>query len=81
MTFLLRPWTLTEKLALRKFESVDYIAPNSRVYRQWLSAQPFKRYWDRWLMMGAIGITVGAIGFGLHFLIAVLAFMKYHVTR
>ena len=28
-----------EKVRLRKFESIDYLAPCSRVYRQWLAAQ------------------------------------------
>ena len=70
-----------EKKQLAAFESIDYFAPSSRVYRQWLSAQPWGRYWDRWLLMAAIGITVGAVGFLLHFCIHALAFIKYHGTR
>ena len=70
-----------ERVRLRQFESIDYLAPSSRVYRQWLSAQPWGRYWDRWLMMALIGLSIGVIGFFLHFFINALAFGKYHGTR
>lgn len=74
-------YTAREKLKLQKFESIDYFAPSSRVYRRWLSAQPWNRYWDRWVLMAMIGLAVGAVGFGLHFLIHALSFVKYHGTR
>ena len=74
-------YTTREKRKLQAHESIDYLAPSSRVYRRWLSAQPWNRYWDRWLLMAAIGIAVGAVGFTLHFLIHALAFIKNHGTR
>ena len=74
-------YTPAEKRKLQGYESIDYFAPSSRVYRRWLSVQPWSRYWDRWLVMAAIGIAVGAVGFTLHFLIHALAFIKYHGTR
>ncbi|KAL4529321.1 hypothetical protein Ndes2526A_g04115 [Nannochloris sp. 'desiccata'] len=74
-------YTTREKRKLQAHESIDYLAPSSRVYRRWLSAQPWNRYWDRWLLMAAIGIAVGTVGFTLHFLIHTLAFIKNHGTR
>lgn len=40
-------YSRAERARLRQFESIDYLAPSSRVYRRWLSAQPFGRDWDR----------------------------------
>jgi chloride channel 7 len=74
-------YTTREKRKLQAHESIDYLAPSSRVYRRWLSAQPWNRYWDRWLLMAAIGIAVGTVGFTLHFIIHTLAFIKNHGTR
>lgn len=70
-----------ERARLRQFESIDYLAPSSRVYRQWLAAQRWGRDWDRWLMMMAIGLCVGMVAFFLHFLIHSFAAIKYHGTR
>ena len=44
-------------------------------------AQPWKRYWDRWLMMALIGLSVGAVAYFLHFFIHAFAMIKYHGTR
>jgi hypothetical protein len=74
-------YTATEKKQLQSFESIDYLPPSSRAYRAWLSMQPWNRHWDRWLLMAAIGITIGVVGFCLHFLVHILAFIKYHGTR
>lgn len=74
-------YTTREKRKLQAHESIDYLAPSSRVYRGWLSAQPWNRYWDRWLLMAAIGLAVGAVGFSLHFLISAFAFIKNQGTR
>lgn len=74
-------YTSEERARLKQFQSIDYLAPSSRVYRQWLAAQPWGRYWDRWLMMALSGVAVGLVGFSLHFLIHALSFTKYHGTR
>ncbi|KAK2076390.1 hypothetical protein QBZ16_000915 [Prototheca wickerhamii] len=74
-------YTASERAALKRMQSIDYLAPSSRVYRQWLSAQPWQRYWDRWLMMAAIGVAVGVTGFLLHLMIHVLAVAKLAGTR
>lgn len=70
-----------ERQRLRQFESIDYLAPSSRVYRRWLAAQPWGRDWDKWLMMILIGVAVGLVAFFLHFLIHSFAAIKYHGTR
>ena len=74
-------YTRDERAKLKQFQSIDYLAPSSRVYRQWLAAQPWGRYWDRWLMMALIGMAVGVTGFSLHFSVNLLAGIKYHATR
>lgn len=74
-------YTNKEKRMLQSHESIDYMAPASRVYRTWVSQQAWNRHWDRWLLMAALGVTIGIIGFGLHFLVHFLAFFKYHGTR
>lgn len=74
-------YTAEERAQLKQFQSIDYLAPSSRVYRQWLAAQPWGRYWDRWLMMALSGMAVGLVGFFLHFVIHILSATKYHVTR
>lgn len=74
-------YTGDERARLKQFQSIDYLAPSSRVYRAWLAAQPYGRYWDRWLMMALIGVAVGLVGFSLHTLVHLLASAKYHGTR
>lgn len=74
-------YTGEERTRLKQFQSIDYLAPSSRVYRAWLAAQPYARYWDRWLMMALIGMAVGLVGFSLHTLVHILASAKYHGTR
>lgn len=74
-------YTAEERARLKQLQSIDYLAPSSRVYRQWLGEQPHGRHWDRWVMMALIGITVGLVGFSLHSLVHMLASFKYHGTR
>ena len=42
------------------YESQDYLPPHSEVYFRWLEQQPRSRSWDKWLMMGLIGLSTGA---------------------
>ena len=44
-----------EKQILHSYQSLDYMPPHSKVYRNWLQQQPARLDWDRWLMMGLIG--------------------------
>lgn len=74
-------YTPSERARLKTMQSIDYLAPSSRVYRQWLSAQPWQRYWDRWIMMACIGVAVGVTGFFLHVIIHILAAAKIAGTR
>lgn len=37
--------------------------------------------WDRWIMMGGIGFTVGLIGFLLYTLIGIFGAIKYNTVR
>lgn len=52
-------FTSEERNRLNNVESIDYLAPNSGTYRKWLYKQPHRRDWDRWMMMGMIGICTG----------------------
>ena len=40
-----------------------------------------RRMWDRWVMMGGIGVTVGLIGFLLYTFIGIFGAVKYHTVR
>jgi chloride channel 7 len=62
-------------------ESIDYLAPSSRVYKNWLARQVWGRHWDRWVVMALIGVLMGIVGFTLHFCIAILSSIKYQTTR
>lgn len=74
-------YLIVEKKRLRGYESIDYFAPSSRVYRQWLAMQAWGRHWDRWLIMACIGVTMGLVGFSMHYMIHAFTFIKYHGTR
>lgn len=74
-------FTAKEKRRLMDAESIDYLAPSSRVYKHWLSQQAWGRHWDRWLVMACIGLVLGIVGFSMHYLISFFSFIKYHGTR
>ncbi|WPT16484.1 Chloride channel protein D [Picochlorum sp. SENEW3] len=74
-------YTAKEKKKLLAAESIDYLAPSSRVYKHWLAQQAWGRHWDRWLVMACIGIAMGVVGFSLHYLIHFFSFIKYHGNR
>eukprot|EP00798_Chlamydomonas_sp_ICE-L_P007251 gene7251-362_t len=74
-------FTPEERVKMANVESIDYLAPNSAMYRKWLFRQPHRRLWDRWLMMGLIGTTTGLVGQLLYALIGGIAEFKYGSTR
>ncbi|KAK9840815.1 hypothetical protein WJX81_006821 [Elliptochloris bilobata] len=74
-------YTREERLRLADIDGIDYLPPNSAVFRRWLAKQPHRRLWDRWFMMGSIGVTVALIGWALFFAIERLATAKYHAVR
>ncbi|KAK9804251.1 hypothetical protein WJX72_003440 [[Myrmecia] bisecta] len=74
-------YTREERERLNDVESIDYLPPNSAVYRKWLAGQPHGRIWDRWFMMGSIGVSVGLIGYLLYTLIELFANVKYVTVR
>ena len=59
-------YTEEERQVLNSYQSLEYMPPHSKVYRNWLQQQPARLDWDRWLMMGLIGFSVGLLGFLLH---------------
>ncbi|GLI66383.1 hypothetical protein VaNZ11_010174 [Volvox africanus] len=74
-------FTPEERAKLANVESIDYLAPNSATYRKWLARQPYRRSWDRWVMMGAIGVATGLVAHLLDTMIGLLARFKYGITR
>ncbi|GIL93645.1 hypothetical protein Vretifemale_21040, partial [Volvox reticuliferus] len=74
-------FTPEERAKLANVESIDYLAPNSATYRKWLARQPYRRSWDRWVMMGAIGVATGLVAHLLDTMIGLLAGFKYGITR
>jgi chloride channel 7 len=59
-------YTDEERDVLKEYESLDYLPPHSTAYKHWLKRQPRRLDWDRWVMMGIIGFSVGFVGFLLH---------------
>ncbi|KXZ47515.1 hypothetical protein GPECTOR_35g953 [Gonium pectorale] len=74
-------FTPQERAKLSNVESIDYLAPNSATYRKWLARQPHRRSWDRWVMMGSIGVATGLVAHLLYVVISFFAGFKYGVTR
>ena len=74
-------YTARELDVLSSHDSFDYLPGHSAVYRQWLQRQPSRLDWDRWLMMGLIGTTVGLVGFLLHQITHLLSDIKWHRTE
>jgi len=59
-------FTEEELRVLEKEESQDYLPSNSKIYRTWLKqykAQNLDNGLDKWFLMGAVGVSVGCIGF------------------
>mmetsp|Transcript_13128 Transcript_13128/g.35103 ORF Transcript_13128/g.35103 Transcript_13128/m.35103 type:complete len:785 (-) Transcript_13128:79-2433(-) len=74
-------FTAEERSKMNSFESIDYLPPSSAAYRKWLANQPHRRHWDRWLVMGLVGVSMGLLGHFLYVCINLLANIKYGVTR
>ena len=51
------------------------------MYTTWLSSQPARHDWDRWVMMGLIGFFTGITGFLLHQIIDVIADCKWRFAK
>ncbi|KAF8790282.1 Chloride channel protein A like protein [Argiope bruennichi] len=79
--FVNHKYTDAEKKLLSEYESLDYLPPHSKVYKQWLHQQPARMDWDHWVMMGLIGFLVGVLGFFLHQFIELLADLKWEKAR
>ena len=59
-------FTKEELRVLEREESQDYLPSNSNVYRKWLrqyKSQNVDNGLDKWFLMGAVGVTVGFLGF------------------
>ena len=74
-------YTTEERQILNSYQSLEYLPPHSKVYRNWLQQQPARLDWDRWLMMGLIGFAVGILGFLLHQIIDLISEVKWEMTR
>ncbi|XP_072855019.2 chloride channel protein C [Pogona vitticeps] len=62
-------------------ESLDYLPSHSNVYKTWLQEQSYRSDWDRWLVMGIIGIVVGVLGFLSHQIIDYLIQLKWELVE
>ena len=71
----------TQSKRTSNFESQDYLPPHSQVYLKWLAGQAKRNNWDKWMMMGLIGVTTGVTGFFLHQLIDVIADTKWRIAK
>ncbi|XP_042712972.1 chloride channel protein C-like isoform X1 [Chrysemys picta bellii] len=62
-------------------ESLDYLPSHSRVYKKWLQEKTYRTDWDRWMLMGLIGIGVGMLGFLTHQIIDYLIKLKWELVK
>nr|XP_014432999.2 chloride channel protein C-like [Pelodiscus sinensis] len=62
-------------------ESLDYLPSHSRSYKKWLQEKTYRTDWDRWLLMGLIGIGVGMLGFLTHQIIDYLIKLKWELVQ
>ena len=70
-------FTEAEKAVMSEFDSLDFLPPDSKVYKTWVKSQPSRWDWDRWVVMGLIGACVGLLGFLMHQIIDVIAETKW----
>ncbi|XP_078688574.1 chloride channel protein C-like isoform X1 [Branchiostoma floridae x Branchiostoma belcheri] len=70
-------YTTQEREELSKFDSLDYLPSHSFAYKNWIKRQPSRLDWDRWVMMGLIGFSVGFLGFLLHQIIEIISEYKW----
>ncbi|KAG8442075.1 hypothetical protein GDO86_011026 [Hymenochirus boettgeri] len=62
-------------------ESLDYLPSNSEAYKSWLQEKPNSSDWDRWFMMGLIGVVVGIFAFLIHQIIDYLFKVKWELVE
>ncbi|XP_059079772.1 chloride channel protein C-like [Tigriopus californicus] len=74
-------YTDKELKILNSHQTLDYLPPDSVVYRKWLKSRPLGMEWDRWLVMGLIGVLVGALGSLLHQVIDIIGNTKWRLAQ
>lgn len=74
-------FTEAELKVMNGYESFDYMPNDCATYRSWLKSQPSRLDWDRWLIMGLIGIVMGIVGFVLHQVTVILSDLKWSQTK
>nr|XP_025958771.1 chloride channel protein D-like [Dromaius novaehollandiae] len=70
-----------EREHLIAHESLDYLPSHSKAYKKWLQEKTYRTEWDRWLLMGLIGIAVGMLGFLTHQIIDCLIKLKWDLVE
>lgn len=80
-TYVNHRYTEKELKVLNSHQTLDYLPPDSVVYRKWLKKRPLGMEWDRWLVMGLIGILVGALGSLLHQVIDIISNTKWRLAQ
>ncbi|KAL3858585.1 hypothetical protein ACJMK2_008857 [Sinanodonta woodiana] len=75
-------YTEKEKEALGAFESLDYLASHSDIFKKWVKRQRVSSLnLDVWFMMALIGFSVGVVGFLLHQVIEEIADLKWETAE
>ncbi|XP_030070085.1 chloride channel protein C isoform X2 [Microcaecilia unicolor] len=70
-----------EKECLAIHESLDYWPSHNEPYKKWLQEKPYRSDWDRWFLMGLIGMVVGTMGFLIHQIIEYLFHLKWELAE
>ena len=68
------------------FESMNYLPQNSNVYRKWLSNQDASiihndNHWDKWILMGLLGVATGVTGYFLKSLTELVTSAKFELVQ
>lgn len=72
-------YTKQELDALNSFDSIEYLPPNNKVYREYLERGEHRTRGARWVCMGLVGAVVGTVGYLLKSVIKVIFDWRKHV--
>jgi chloride channel 7 len=69
---------------MSKYESMNYLPQNSKVYRKWLNKQNpsiSENHWDKWVLMSFVGFATGIVGYLLKSLTELITKAKFEFVQ
>ena len=73
-----------ELKTMSTFQSMNYLPQNSIIYRKWLQKQDASigdNHWDKWFVMGLIGLTTGLTGYFLKSMTELITKKKFEFVQ